>query len=173
MIGPANVIVQNVEPVLESGTVIKEDAEQDISVQLNVNYADTEETTDVFGQGLWTARMWMSSDENGVSVVEGTLAEQVLTEEQQSKNLEKDPSELLTLDNIRYSPDLSGRTCNEARYLCARFDKGPEPELAEQFTELRLRGDPGEPALTGCTEIEQCEGIVEVPSLPIFQGGGL
>ncbi|XP_022088423.1 uncharacterized protein LOC110978061 isoform X2 [Acanthaster planci] len=157
--GPANVIVQNVEPVMESGSVIRENAVESIFLDLNVNYADTEETTDVSGQGLWTARMWMSSDENGASVVEGTNVENVLTEGQQSQNLDKDPSELLTFNRIRYAVDLTGRTCSEARYLCARFDKGPAPQLSQQYTELRLRGDPGEPALTGCTEIEQCEGV--------------
>ncbi|XP_038058584.1 uncharacterized protein LOC119729863 [Patiria miniata] len=157
--GPANVIVQNVEPVLDGRTVIKEDRDNEVSVDLNVNYADIPETTDVSGQGLWTAKMWVSSDENGASVVAGTEVENVLTQGQQAKELVKDPSELLAFDSIRYNFDLAGRSCFEARYICARFDKGSDPQLAQEYTELMLRGDPGENALTGCTEIENCEGV--------------
>ena len=62
-------IVSNVEPVVASNTVLKEGRRNAIPLDLNVNYVDNEETTDVSGEGLWTTRMWMSSDEQGLTEI--------------------------------------------------------------------------------------------------------
>ena len=151
-------VVSDVQPVVNSNTVLKEGTVNEISLDLDVSYLDTSETTDVSGDEIWTTSMWMSSDELGSNVLSGTQVEEVLNPIQRSQDLTKDPSELFTINDISYSADLTGHTCDEAKFFCAKFNKHPDPKLAEDYSGFILEGDPNESVLTGCTEVEACTG---------------
>ena len=72
-------LVTAVEPVIAGNTVLKEFAVNEVPLDLHISYLDIEETTDVDGENLWTASMWMSSDARGSNVLSGTQVEEVLT----------------------------------------------------------------------------------------------
>ncbi|XP_038044767.1 cysteine-rich motor neuron 1 protein-like isoform X1 [Patiria miniata] len=159
---PYNVTVNQVTPVLPGSQSIQEGrAENDLSVNLDVLYANTRETTSVAGQGLWKSSMWMSSQEDGAVQLPGTLVEQVLTQGQQSQDLKKRSffSRNFNINDIRYQVDMSDLTCDEARYLCAKFMKGDNPEVQKSFLEFHFEARPSEDVLTGCSPIEDCKGI--------------
>ncbi|XP_038058585.1 collagen alpha-2(I) chain-like [Patiria miniata] len=167
---PYNVTVNQVTPVLPGSQSIQEGrAENDLSVNLDVLYANTRETTSVAGQGLWKSSMWMSSQEDGAVQLPGTLVEQVLTEGQQSQDLKKQGSAStnFNINDIRYQVDMSDLTCDEARYLCAKFMKGENPEVEKSFLEFHFEARPSEDVLTGCSPIEDCKGgaVVQVDNV--------
>ena len=150
--------VDNVEPSLPGNPVIKEGNVNDLQVDLGVSYVDTEQTTDISGQDLWTSQMWVSRDKSGASVVPGTMVEEVLTPPMQSQSLTKDPSQRLDFTSIPYRMDLTGKSCNEAKYICAKFNKGKNPQPDKKYSDFEFEGVPNEGALTGCSPLENCQG---------------
>ncbi|XP_022088425.1 uncharacterized protein LOC110978062 isoform X2 [Acanthaster planci] len=157
---PYNVTVNDVTPSISGSGIVREgQAENELSVNLDVLYANTRETTSVTGQGLWATRLWISSDEDGSSELSGTVVEQALTEGQQSKDLSKAGGATnFYINDIRYQFDMTGHTCDDAKYLCAKFDKGENPQPAKDFLPFAFEARPSEDVLTGCTEIQNCQG---------------
>ena len=151
-------LVTAVEPVIAGNTVLKEFAVNEVPLDLDISYLDIEETTDVDGDNLWTASMWMSSDARGSNVLSGTQVEEVLTPTHRNQDLVKDPSELFSFNDVTYSADLSSHSCAEAQYFCAKFNKNPEPQLGRDYAGFILEGDPDDSVLTGCTAVEACAG---------------
>ena len=143
-------------PELVPGTYIEEGVENNINLDLNVLYANNREATGVQGQFLWTGKLWMSSHADGSGELSGTVMDEALTEGQQSQGLVKSPSATFTIENIRYPVDLTGHTCREARYVCAKFNKGPNPEVMKDYLEFHFSGNPNDQVLIGCLQIEDC-----------------
>ena len=90
-------------------------------------------------------------------MLSGTVVEDVLTMGQKSLDLIKGVSPF-TITYIRYEFDLANHTCADARFICARFDKGRNPFIAIGALEYHFEARPTEAVLTGCTEISDCEG---------------
>ena len=136
----------------------REGAQNEIALNLDVTYLDETETTSITGQGLWATRLWMSMSEDGSDELAGTVVEEALTEGQQSQDLKKNQGRRLQIRDIRYRFDLTGHTCDDAKYVCAKFNKGPNPEPAKSFLTFTFETRPDESVLTGCSEVPSCEG---------------
>ncbi|XP_038058441.1 collagen alpha-2(V) chain-like isoform X2 [Patiria miniata] len=155
---PYNMTVNDVTPNARGDSIKEGQADNELTVNLDVLYANTRETTSVKGQGLWTTRLWMSSNEDGSNELSGTVVEEALTEGQQSQDLQKTGgSSNFYINDIRYQFDLTGHTCGDAKYLCAKFNKGPNPMLEKDFLPFAFEARPTEEVLTGCTEVD-CQG---------------
>ena len=102
----------------------------------------------------------MSSSEDGSNELPGTVVENVLTEGQQSQDLKKlgTVSTNFAINDIRYEVDMTDLTCDEAKYLCAKFMKGDYPDVEKSFLEFYFEARPTESVLVGCTTIETCKG---------------
>ena len=147
-----------VDLTVPTNTSIQAGTQNELFVDLRVRYANTRDATSIAGQSLWTTRLWVSSDQDGSNELPGTVVEEALTEGQQSQDLRKSPSSLFTLTDIRYRFDLTHHTCAEARYICAKFNKGPDPEVEEPRLDYHFQASPSEAVLTVCTEIPECRG---------------
>ena len=156
----SDITVNKVRPELVPGTYMVEGVENMVTLDLNVVYANNQEATGVQGQFLWTGKLWLSSHADGSSELSGTVMDEALTEGQQSQGLKKSPSATFEVENIRYQVDLTGHTCREARYVCAKFNKGPNPEVKKDYLDFHFSSYPKEKVLTGCTQIEDCRGGV-------------
>ena len=155
----SDVTVNDVQPKLEDDAFVQEGISGDLAIDLDVLYANTRETTSVFGEGLWTTKLWMSTFEDGSNELPGTIVEEALTEGQQSQNLKKTAaSDTFTINDIRYQFDLTDHTCDEAKYVCAKFNKGPDPKVEKEYLNFFFEARPSEDVLTGCTEILDCRG---------------
>lgn len=153
-----DVIVDDVTPMIDGGAEVRGGAENEIAIDLDVHYIETSETTSVTGQGLWTTRLWMSPTEDGSVELAGTVVEEALTEGQQAQDLKKNPSGRHVIRDIRYRFDLTDYTCDDAKYVCAKFNKGPNPEPAKSFLPFNFSATPDEAVLTGCSEVQRCQG---------------
>ena len=150
--------VEEVIPKPES-TNIQEGIENELVVDLDVQYVFNTEATSVFGEGLWTTKMWMSSTKDGANELAGTVVEEVLTEGQQSQDLKKNPStRKFTINDIRYRFNLKNHRCDDARFVCAKFNKGPNPKVEKDYLDFHFSYSPAEEVLTGCAPIENCRG---------------
>ncbi len=157
--GAAVVQVNNVEPSVPGGPVIKEGNVNNIDVDLGIDYVNNEQTTDVSGQGLWTSKMWVSRDSSGGSVLSGTMQEEILTEGMQSQSLVKDSSNRMNFRGIPYQMDLTGKSCKDAKFICAKFNQGNNPQPDRRYSDFEFEGVPTEKSLTGCTPLENCQGV--------------
>ncbi|XP_038044859.1 uncharacterized protein LOC119719457 [Patiria miniata] len=160
---PYNITVTDVEPEVAPGTSIQQGTENEIILDLNVGYLSTRETTSIEGEGLWTTKMWMSTFEDGSNELSGTVVEEALTEGQQSKNLKKSSAELFRIPGIRYTFDLTDHSCDDAKYVCAKFNKGPNAEVEKDYLDYHFKAVPTEEVLTGCTEITDCRVFERYP----------
>ncbi|XP_022088426.1 collagen alpha-1(II) chain-like [Acanthaster planci] len=156
--GGALVQVNSVTPRMQENTVVKEGNSNEVLVDMAVGYVDSEKTTNVDGENLWTTQMWLSGQMDGSRPLRGTLREQVLTPEQRSQSLVKDSSGVFNLNGIPYNFDLTGKTCKEAKYLCAKFNKNKDAQPSKEYSSFELEGVPNEKALTGCSPLENCQG---------------
>ncbi|XP_022110678.1 uncharacterized protein LOC110990135 [Acanthaster planci] len=154
---PFNVTVTSVTPML-SGVLSSQAGREEnfFTVNLKVTYANTNETTNIVGQGLWQTAMWLSSQEDGSVKLPGTLVDNVLTEGQQSQSLLKRgrTSTNFFIENIRYPVDMTDLTDGKAQYLCAKFSKGENPEFEKSYLEFHFEAKPTEDVLIGCTLLE-------------------
>lgn len=153
--------MNKVRPVIPRSQSIQEGrAENNLTVNLDVLYANTNDTTSVTGQGLWQTAMWISSMEDGSVKLPGTYVGNVLTEGQESLDLRKrgSISTNFYINDIIYPVDMSNLTCEEARYLCAKFNRGENPQVAKSFLAFHFEARPSDDVLTGCNFIEDCKG---------------
>ena len=126
--------VKYIRVLVDSKTVIGEVGVNDISLSL-VGYSP--------GKLSLPVSMWLSSDRFGSSVLSGT----------QVDDLSADGH--FTIHGIRYSTDLSGHTCDEAKYICAQLVETPDG--MEGARGLEASESPNESVLTGCAEIPKCQ----------------
>lgn len=152
-----DVTVTEVAVVLGTGATIRRGVENELTVDLHVSYLVNSEATSVSGQGLWMTSMWVSNSGDGSNALPGSVVEDILTEAQQSQDLRKDPSNpVFSIEGIRYRFDMSHHKCQDVKFICATFNKGPDPKLEQDYLEYHFTATPTEEVLTGCTAIETC-----------------
>ncbi|XP_071788224.1 uncharacterized protein [Asterias amurensis] len=156
---PYNVTAEDVVPVVPPGTEIDQGRESEITLDLIMMYSYNSEATSVAGQGLWTTRLWMAENEDGTGELSGTVMEEALTEEQQSQGLERNAGGVFSIEDIRYRFDLTSHTCEEANFICAKFNKGPNPEVEKDYLTFHFTAKPTKDVLTGCVENTFCKSV--------------
>ncbi|XP_033625444.1 uncharacterized protein LOC117288629 isoform X2 [Asterias rubens] len=156
---PYNVTIEDVVPIVPPDTQIEQGKVSEIALDLDAMYAFNAEATSVAGQGLWTTRLWMAENEDGTGELSGTIVEEALTEGQQSQDLKKNPGGVFSIEDIRYRFDLTDHTCEEANFICAKFNKGPNPEVEKDYLTFHFSAKPTEEVLTGCVENTFCKGV--------------
>lgn len=148
---------EDVVPVVHPGTEIDQGRESEITLDLIMMYSYNSEATSVAGQGLWTTRLWMAENEDGTGELSGTVMEEALTEGQQSQGLKRNPGGVFSIEDIRYRFDLTDHTCEEANFICAKFNKGPNPEVQKDYLTFHFTAKPTKDVLTGCVENAFCK----------------
>ncbi|XP_033624437.1 uncharacterized protein LOC117287918 isoform X2 [Asterias rubens] len=156
---PYNVTIEDVVPIVPPDTQIEQGKVSEIALDLDAMYAFNAEATSVAGQGLWTTRLWMAENEDGTGELSGTVMEEALTEGQQSQGLKRNPGGVFSIEDIRYRFDLTGHTCEEANFICAKFNKGPHPEVENDYLTFHFTAKPTKDVLTGCVENTFCKSV--------------
>ena len=94
----------------------------------------------------------MAENEDGTGELSGTVMEEALTEGQQSQGLKRNPGGVFSIEDIRYRFDLTDHTCEEANFICAKFNKGPNPEVQKDYLTFHFTAKPTKDVLAGCVE---------------------
>ena len=150
----SDVTVNDVILTVPSDTSMKSGGKNEVSLDLAVLYAFDSEKTSVHGQGLWTTKLWVSRFADGSDELSGTVVEEALTEEQQSLSLRKNPAtRTFSIDDIIYRFDLTNHTCKDAKYICAEFNKGQNPELERDYLWFHFQAKPTNGVLIDCIEL--------------------
>ncbi len=150
---PNKVTVKKVVPLVHPHTSLEQGKENQIAMDLQVKYLGA---TNALGQGLWTMRLWMSSSEDGTSELSGTVLEEALSEGQQSQSLTTSSSGTLVFEDVRYRFDLTDHTCADAAFICAKFNKGRNPEMEKVNIPFNFSSRPSEDVLTSCVANQYC-----------------
>ena len=155
----SDVTVNDVILSVHSDTWMTSGGTHEISLDLAVLYALNAEATSVHGRGLWTTKLWVSRFADGSDELSGTVVEEALTEEQQSLSLRKNPvTRTFSIDAIIYRFDLTRHTCNDAKYICAEFNKGQNPELERDYLVFHFQAKPTNGVLIDCIGLTNCNG---------------
>lgn len=127
---------------------------------LTTTASSAETSRGVAGDGLWALDAWVTIDPNS----EFRYAEQsqILSASQSGQILQ--PGSSIEYGQVAYDHDLTGITCEQAKYLCVQLRKGDAPTA-----DFNLVAQPDESALKVCNPLKCAGKSAMLVSISRFQ----